>query len=129
MSRARTFQMGVLFLALLISAPAWGAPESNNALESTAVVAVVSFTTAKQDVQWVSECTNAVWVRVWGGDETVAAITTASSGAIKIAPGESQTWSWKAQDGGIGFKAMSHITAGGATCEAAGAGTSKWLAK
>jgi len=121
MSRARTFHMGVLVLALLaVAGMLCAAQESNNALESTATVANVAFTGAKQDVQWVSSCTNAVWVRVWAGNETVAAITTASSGAFKVAAGESMKWTWKSQDGGIGFTSFSHITAAGATCETYG---------
>jgi len=134
MSRAtwKPYQMGVLVLALqAVAGMLWAANESNNGVTSIATSATVTFAMQKGEVHFTNDCANAVWVKVWvsGGGEEPGAITTSTSGARMLRPGEG--WGQAFDPGrqaGVGYAGFSHITAAGATCETATSAL-RWFAQ
>lgn len=119
----RRLLTAVLALALAGGAYA-AADEGSNALASTDASATVTLVAPIQSLVITNDGANPVWVYVWDGTETPAAITTAKAGARKINAGETFGWEFSGgADGGIGFRAFTHICGAGLTT------TSRWIAK
>jgi P pilus assembly chaperone PapD len=114
----------ICVLLLCVATLAWATHESNNALASSEVSATVAFADAKYTFTLVNGGPDPVYVKVWMGNDTPAAITTATSGAFKVNSGESVTWQFAGgYETGIGYRGFSHICAAGLTA------TSRWWAK
>lgn len=120
MKRA-TIVLALLVLALgLALPPAADArpPESNNAVSGADTAATTTFTRAHKSVHVTNDGSAAVWVRIWGCDETPATITTATNGARKVTAGEGWGLEWDSErvigdpNPGtlVGFCAISYIT-------------------
>lgn len=112
----------VVILALAFSPAALAASQGNNALGSTDASATVTLTIAADTLFFANDGANAVYVKPFSGCETAAAITTATSGALKVNPGEKVTFPPVSRCG-LGIISFSHICAAGLTT------TSRWFAQ
>lgn len=102
-------------LILAVAGVCWGAPDSG-APTATTSSATVTMDEAYRVVLIKNECSVDLYVRVFSGSETAAAITASvANGVVTIPAGASQTWYYDSAEGGIGYVSFSHITAS-STC-------------
>ena len=99
-------------------------PVSDNALSSSATAASVNFGYFVSGLAVTNDGANAVWVKAWGEHDTVATLTTTTTGARKILPGATFVWRWNPlSEDGHGYKGFSHI------CDTGLTSTLRWFAK
>lgn len=104
---------GVLIVVALMAGGvlAWAA-ESNNAVASGEVSATIALARQRKEVHVTNDGPAPSWVYVWECDQTPTAITTSTSGARKILPGEGWGLSFPPETSAC---AVTHITAAGTT--------------
>ena len=110
---------------LAVAGMAGAAHESNNAVSATDTAGYHGFSSPKRSVLVINDGSDPAWVRVWLPTDTIAAVTTATAGAFKLAAGERLRLDLdeKAEPLALGYQGVGYI------CDTSGTATLRIFAK
>lgn len=105
--------LALALLALALPANAEVGCASCNGISVTSTSATTTFSTYKSSVCLINDgnSANEVYARIFTTADTAAAAVAGATARIRLEPGDGQCWSWNSKEGGLGYSAVSYITA------------------